>query len=65
MAVKVFAIANVDKNKLNVTTAAGASDATNGVRVTIDDTIAASKTDVLLSLEAIIQRIKEDTWVPA
>lgn len=65
MAVKQYAIANVDKNKLNVTTSAPASDSTNGIRVIIDDAIATSRTDVMLALEAIMERIQEDTWAPA
>lgn len=64
MAVKQYAIANVDKNKLNVTISAPASDSTNGVRVIVDDGITTSEVDTLLALEAIVQRIREDTWAP-
>ena len=52
-------------SKLNVTKSAGSSISTNAVRVTVDDTNAVSKTQALLILEAICDRIREDTWPPA
>lgn len=52
-------------SKLNVTKSGGSSISTNAVRVTIDDTNAVSKTQALLILEAICDRIREDTWPPA
>jgi len=62
MAVKQYALANVTLNKENVTTSAPASDSTNGVRVIIDDTLVTSRTSVELAVEAIMQRIYEDTF---
>ena len=64
MAVKQYALAAVTFNKQNVTVSAPASDSTNGVRVIVDDSLATSEQGVLLALEAIIQRIREDTWPP-
>jgi hypothetical protein len=62
MAVKTYALANVDKNKQNVTMSVGTSDGTNGVRVIVDDAFALTEVDVLVALEVITQRIREDTW---
>jgi hypothetical protein len=64
MPVKQYALANVTLNKENVTVSAPASDSTNGVRVIVDDGIVTSEQAVLLALEAISQRIREDTWPP-
>ena len=52
-------------SKLNVTKSGGSSISTSAVRVTIDDTNANTKTAALLVLEAICDRIREDTWPPA
>lgn len=49
-------------NKLNVVKTVGASIGGSAVRITIDDVNATSETDVLLAIEAISQRIREDTW---
>lgn len=52
-------------SKLNVTESSGSSISTNAVRVTIDDANAVSKAEALLILEAICDRVREDTWPPA
>lgn len=52
-------------NTLNVTESAGSAIGTSAVRVTIDDTYAVSKTEALLVLDAIYDRISQDTWPPA
>ena len=52
-------------SKLNVTKSGGSSIDTNAVRVTIDDTNAVSKAEALLILEAICDKVREDTWPPA
>lgn len=52
-------------SKLNVVESTGSSISTSAVRVTIDDTNAVSKTEALLVLEAICDKIREDTWPPA
>lgn len=64
MAVKQYALAGVTLNKQNVTVSAPASDSTNGVRVIVDDAIVTSEAGVILALQAIAQRIQEDTWPP-
>lgn len=62
MAIKQWDIGNVDGNKLNVTTSVGGSIGTSAVRVIVDETFAPSENQVILALEAIMQRIKEDTY---
>lgn len=52
-------------SKLNVTKSGGSSISTSAVRVTIDDTNAVSKAEALLVLEAICDKVREDTWPPA
>jgi hypothetical protein len=52
-------------SKLNVTKSGGSSIDTNAVRVTIDDANAVSKAEALLILEAICDKVREDTWPPA
>lgn len=52
-------------SKLNVTKSAGSSIGSNAVRVTIEDANAVSKAEALLILEAICDRVREDTWPPA
>ena len=49
-------------SKLNVTKSGGSSISTNAVRVTIDDANAVSKAEALLILEAICDKVREDTW---
>jgi hypothetical protein len=48
-----------------VTKAGGSSIGGSAVRVTIDDTNAASKEGAIKCLEAILARLVEDTWSPA
>lgn len=55
----------VGQDKLSLTEAAGSSIGSSAVRVTIDDTNVTSKADVFVLLEAVKQRILEDTWPPA
>lgn len=62
MAVKQYGLAGVTANKQNVVTSVPASDATNGVRVIIDDSIVTSKNAALIAIEVIEQSIREDTW---
>lgn len=62
MAIKQWDIGNVDANKLNVTTSVGSSIGTSAVRVIIDETFAPTEAQALLALEAIMQRIREDTY---
>lgn len=62
MAIKQWSIGNVDDNKLNVVPAVGPSIGTDAVRVIIDETYAINKTQALLALEAIRQRIVEDAY---
>lgn len=52
-------------NELNVTESAGSAIGTSAVRVTIDNTYAPTKTEALLVLDAIYDRILKDTWPPA
>lgn len=56
-------VAPVDK--VAVTASSGSSIGGSGVRVTIDDSNCTSKLDALKALEAIRQKIFEDTWPPA
>lgn len=62
MTTNLYGIAAVTKNKLNVVVTPDSSDVTNAVRVIIDDTLATSKEDVLLALEAIYQKFREGPW---
>lgn len=50
------------QDKTSLTEAAGSSISTSAVRVTVDDGNAVSKTQALMALEAVKQRIIEDTW---
>ncbi|HEX7639827.1 MAG TPA: hypothetical protein VF457_15630 [Burkholderiaceae bacterium] len=49
-----------DKTKVTLTN--GSSIGTSAVRVTIDPSIAKTKREALLALEAIVQRIIQGTW---
>jgi len=51
--------------KDTVTPSSGSSISTSAVRVTIDDSNCTSKEAALEAIDAIKQKIIEDTWPPA
>lgn len=53
------------QDKVSLTEAAGSSIGTSAVRLTVDDTNAASKEKALVLIDIIKQRILEDTWPAA
>lgn len=52
-------------DKTTLTEAAGSSIGSSAIRLTLDDSNAASKADVIRLLEILMQRILEDTWPPS
>ena len=51
-----------------VTAVAGAATTlggTSSIRILVDDAVATSKSQVLIALDIMQQRIKQDTWPPS